>query len=263
MSEHASDNPQSALKRDGEDSETRPARYTRREVIAGATAGALAIGGTIALGRLGGVTAAANSLPPAAKSGIEHIVLVTMENRSFDHFLGWLPRANGKQAGLSYPKPTDGSAATYPLAPDYQGCGHPDPDHSYQGGRIEYDSGKCDGWLLDTSNDVYAIGYYTQQDLAFMGQAAPGWTMCDNYFAAMLAPTYPNHIYQHAGQTDRISNTTTISTLPTIWDRLAATGVSGRYYYSDVPILSLRAICSRRIGGRCAVAPAHALQRGS
>ena len=32
-------------------------------------------------------------LPSPANSGIEHIVVVTMENRSFDHFLGWLPNA--------------------------------------------------------------------------------------------------------------------------------------------------------------------------
>src|SRR5213083_2847682 len=31
------------------------------------------------------------TLPNPENSGIEHIVVVTMENRSFDHFLGWLP----------------------------------------------------------------------------------------------------------------------------------------------------------------------------
>src|SRR4249919_545621 len=33
----------------------------------------------------------------------DHVVILMMENRSFDHLLGWLPGANGKQAGLSYP----------------------------------------------------------------------------------------------------------------------------------------------------------------
>src|SRR5258708_26363142 len=42
------------------------------------------------------------NLPSPANSGIEHIVVVTMENRSFDHFLGWLPNAAGKQAGLTH-----------------------------------------------------------------------------------------------------------------------------------------------------------------
>jgi len=54
-----------------------------------------------------------------------------------------------------------------------------------------------------------------------------------------LGQTYPNRIYQHAAQTDRITNTLTLSTLPTIWDRLAEKGVVGRYYYSDVPFLAL------------------------
>ncbi len=39
--------------------------------------------------------AAASSLPVPAFSGIEHVVVLMMENRSFDHFLGWLPGADG------------------------------------------------------------------------------------------------------------------------------------------------------------------------
>ena len=35
------------------------------------------------------------------RSGIDHIVVVMMENRSFDHLLGWLPNADAMQAGLS------------------------------------------------------------------------------------------------------------------------------------------------------------------
>ena len=33
---------------------------------------------------------------------IQHIVVVMMENRSFDHLLGWHPTADGMQAGLEY-----------------------------------------------------------------------------------------------------------------------------------------------------------------
>jgi phospholipase C len=206
---------------------------TRRQFVA-RTAGALAIGGVEPI-----LAKHSRGLPQPNRSGIEHIVLVMMENRSFDHFLGWLPNADGRQAGLTYPTPQQGTASTYPLGPDYQGCGHPDPDHSYTGGRIEYDGGKCDGWLLDPNNDIYSIGYYTQSDLAFLGQAAPDWTTFSRYFAAIMAETFPNRIYQHAAQTDRLTNTNTLSTLPTIWDRLAQHEVSGRYYYSDVPLLAL------------------------
>ena len=54
-----------------------------------------------------------------------------------------------------------------------------------------------------------------------------------------MAETFPNRIYQHAAQTDRLSNSTTISKLPTIWDRLADHSISRRYYYSDIPLLAL------------------------
>jgi len=176
-------------------------------------------------------------LPDPAASGIEHVIVFMMENRSFDHFLGWLPGADGKQAGLSYADSGGVQHATFPLAPDYQGCGYADPDHSYAGGRVEYDDGACDGWLR--VNDVFSIGYYRQEDLPFLGRAVPDWTSFDQYFCAILGPTFPNRIYQHAGQTDRIENTTAISQLPTIWDRLAARGLQGRYYYADLPFLGL------------------------
>src|SRR6266571_8569021 len=141
----------------------------------------------------------ASRLPDPGASGIEHVVLVMMENRSFDHFLGWLPGANGRQAGLTYIDSAGTGHATYPLAPDFQGCGHVDPDHSYEGGRVEYDGGACDGWLR--VNDIFSIGYYQGDDLPFLGRAVLQWASFDRYFCAIMAPTFPNRMYQHAGQT--------------------------------------------------------------
>jgi phospholipase C len=179
------------------------------------------------------------ALPDPAASGIEHVVVVTMENRSFDHFVGWLPGADGRQAGLVYRDRAGTPHPTRPLAPDFQGCGHPGPDHSYAGGRVAYADGACDGWLRAGANDPYAIGYYTGADLAFLGPAARAWTVCDRYFAAIMAETYPNRLYQHAAQTDRLGDSLVPTGLPTIWDRLAARGLAGRYYFSDVPFLAL------------------------
>src|ERR1700682_181519 len=121
---------------------------TRREVL---TRGALLGGAAALIGatrRPGAALAAsASRLPPPAASGVDHIVVVMMENRSFDHFLGWLPGADGRQAGLGYRDRNGILHPTHHLAPDFQGCGFADPDHSFAGGRIEYDNGKCDGWL--------------------------------------------------------------------------------------------------------------------
>ena len=183
-------------------------------------------------------TAAAPHLPAPGRSGIEHVVLVMMENRSFDHYLGWLPGADGKQAGLSYLDRHGVRHSTHHLTAT-DGCGFEDPDHSYEGGRIQLNGGKLDGFLKSGNNDLMAIGYYTDDDLSFYGRAARDWTVFDRYFSAVMAETYPNRFYQHAAQTDRLHNNTDRSTLPTIWDRLAAKGVSGTYYFSDIPFTAL------------------------
>src|SRR5262245_25439797 len=82
-----------------------------------------------------------HSLPPRATASVDHIVVVMMENRSFDHLLGWHPTANAMQSELSYLDETGTLHRTAPLAPDYQGCAHPDPDHSWAGGRVNYNGG--------------------------------------------------------------------------------------------------------------------------
>src|SRR5262245_17329892 len=105
---------------------------------------------------------AAVTLPPPQQSGIEHIVVVMMENRSFDHLLGWVPGADGKQAGLTYIDNSGRQRSTNGLAPDYTGCPHPDPDHSYDQSRVAYDGRAMDGFLRAGGNDSYAIGYYSE-----------------------------------------------------------------------------------------------------
>ena len=215
-------------------------RFSRRTLFGAGVAAGTAV--TMARAGLAGaaVTPAAipagAALPEPGASGIDHIVVVMMENRSFDHFLGWLPGANGKQAGLSYPDRSGELHPTYHLT-TYQGLGFADPDHSYEGGRIELNGGACDGWLLDQANDEFCIGYYEQSDLAFLGRAAPYWTTTDAFFASTMAETYPNRFYMHSAQTDRLHDTIEPfpSSLPTIWDRLEAAGVGHRYYFSDVP----------------------------
>src|SRR5258708_5664361 len=150
---------------------------SRRTFVAGAATAALAVS-TAGRSAVAATSASQGQLPPPEDSGIDHIVVVMMENRSFDHYLGWLPGANGKQGGLTYLDRYGVPHGTYHLQ-DTQGCGHPDPDHSFEGGRVEYNNGGCDGWLRAGQNDVFSIGYYLQRDLAFYGNAAPYWTVCD------------------------------------------------------------------------------------
>ena len=210
---------------------------------------ALLAGGSVVLGCAPSVTPSGPITPPAysglpapASSGIEHVIVVTMENRSFDHFLGWLPNDVGQQAGLNFMDNSGASHASYALSGDFTGCPHNDPDHTYTGSRVAYDSGKMDGFLLDTANDIFSIGYYGEADIPFYAALARNYTTCDHYFASILGPTFPNRMFLYAGQTDRIDDSVSISSLPTIFDRLAAAGVSHNYYYSNVPYLTLWAV---------------------
>ncbi|HEY3258133.1 MAG TPA: alkaline phosphatase family protein, partial [Gemmatimonadaceae bacterium] len=97
----------------------------------------------------------------------------------------------------------------------------------------------CDGWLTAPGNRINAIGYYEASDVAFLGRAAPAWTVLDRYFAPFLGPTYANRLISQAAQTDRLSNTLIASTLPAIWDRLSAAGFSGRNYGYSLTTTSL------------------------
>jgi len=183
--------------------------------------------------------AAESEAAAAAASQIKHIVVVMMENRSFDHLLGWLPNADGHQAGLTFPDKNGVAHPTHASAPDFTGCSYPDPDHSYDGGRTEHANGAMNGFLQTANPGLNAIGYYTETDLPFRSALARNYTTCDRYFCSILGPTFPNRIFQHSGQTDRLGDGLDLCTLPTIWDHLKTAGVSHKYYFSNIPYLAL------------------------
>ena len=167
--------------------------------------------------------------PDPTPGTLDHIIVVTMENRSFDHLLGWVPGVDGRQAGLTYLDKGGVARPTHHLT-QFESCEFADPNHSYQGGRQNYNNGAGDGFLRTDGNDLYAIGYFVGSDLPFLGRAAPEWLVLDRYFGPFLGPTYPNRVISLAGATDRLSNTQVASTLPTIWDRMFAAGRTGLNY---------------------------------
>jgi len=189
----------------------------------------------------------ASTLPSARNLPIDTFVVLMMENRSFDHYLGWLPGADGRQAGLRF---TDKAGKTFEsrrLAPDWQGCAHPDPDHSWKGGRTELAGGRCDGFLRAGDNDVFSISYYADGDLGFIQHAAKAFTTFDRFHCSLMGSTLPNREYMHAaesyGQVDnKLPPQTQYQTgFPdnTIFAALERAGVSNRYFFTDVPISSL------------------------
>src|SRR4051794_41035939 len=138
-------------------------------------------------------------LPSPRNAPIDTFVVLMMENRSFDHYLGWMPEADGRQAGLSYVDKTGKRFSTQPLTGEFQGCGHPDPDHGWTGGRTQLNGGKCDGFLRSGDNDIFSISYYKEGDLGFIQDCAKAFTTYDRFHCSLMASTLPNREYMHAG----------------------------------------------------------------
>lgn len=201
---------------------------------------------------------------PATACPIDHVVVLMMENRSFDHWLGWLADDQAwldrgrKRYGRSFsiagdqtrtfPDPVTGSPVGTAHLPEllaagnpWRGCDHPDPGHSWTAGRAERDQ----GFLATASgNDRFALGYYRPDDLPFTSSLARRFTVCDRSHASLLGPTYPNREYLHSAQSGGIKNNSFPTTSdgfgwPTIWEKLLAAGVSCGYYYTDLPVTAL------------------------
>jgi phospholipase C len=183
---------------------------------------------------------------------LDTFVVLMMENRSFDHYFGWHPRADAKNAGLRYPS-LDGTQyfKTHRLTPDFQGCGFRDPDHGWDGGRHQFNRGKMDGFYTGneegTGSDEFALGYYLSEDLGFIPHAAEAFTLYDRYFCSIMASTYPNRHYQlgaqNGGQKSNVfppeTEQTTGFEWETILDRAEARGLGVAYYVSDLPFPAL------------------------
>jgi phospholipase C len=213
------------------------ASTSRRDVIKGAAAVAGSAAISAAVPRAF-AQATSTGLPDPTTTGIDHIVVLMMENRSFDHMLGWVPGANGVQAGRSF---VDTAGNTFPSfhLTDTQNCGHGDPNHGYPGARTQFNNGALDGFLkTQKAGDQFPIGYFGAADLAFFSFAQKHWAIGDQYFCSVLGPTWPNRFYMHSGQTDRLTTggTSAItgasgsSISPTIWDLAAAAGLNAKYY---------------------------------
>ena len=214
---------------------------TRRRFLQGmAAAGVMSQVGVRSIrGASAAIEARAVGLPDPATAPFDHVVVLMFENRSFDHLLGWLPGADGKQAGLQFTDQLGVTYPTYALGADTQGCDYLDPDHSWEGFVVEHNRGALDGWLRTPAtrgeSDTFPIGFYGPGDVPAIAALAQSYTVLDRYFCSFAGETFPNRFYQHAARTDRDHNNgITQTTLgPTIWDRVAAAGLTGGYYFVD------------------------------
>jgi phospholipase C len=237
---------------------------------------AAVLGGAMTLGGRLPSALAANRLPrlvggsildqSASQAPIDTIVVLMMENRSFDHYLGWLRkdrayreegrRRYGRPFRITadntrrYRRPEGGLMRTYHLTTEsgeanpYRGCGHPDPGHGWNASRVQRDQGFL---ATGSGNDGYALGYFGADDLPFYTALTRRFTVFDHYHCSVLGPTFPNREYLHSAQSGGLKDNSfpqqvgypTGFTWPTIWDRLMAANVPAGYYCVDLPVPAL------------------------
>jgi phospholipase C len=232
---------------------------TRSAYAAGLAGAAASLPLNLLLGEAAKREALASGLPKPQNMPIDHFVVLMMENRSFDHYFGWLDDADAVQ-DRTYLDPDNGNApvqtrhASTLGQAQWQGCGHPDPGHSWNAGREQLGSSRTnprrepDGFLAG-ENDEFALCYYNEGELGFIHPAGREFTVFDRFHCSLLGPTWPNRYYMWSAQSGgRKDNSPPVQTAgnqwETLFDRALANNpanvpapglVTARYYNSDLP----------------------------
>ena len=238
------------------------ARRLSRRAFLGRSA---ALGGAVALSRLGWPAPGAwagkpkpvrppGSLPhPKLPVGtetlpkIDHIVVVMMENHSYDNYLGMLGRGDGFELDRGgHPTAAnpddDGNlvrAFRMPSTCQLERA----PGQNWNASHIQYDDGRNDGFVR--ASGPVSMGYWTKDDLPFYYGLARTFPLCDRWFSSCLGQTYPNRRFLLAGTAHGLVSTDVSKILAPsppnglILDQLNAHGISWRNYFSDLPQVGL------------------------
>jgi phospholipase C len=194
------------------------------------------------------------SLPnPKLKAGtdtipqIEHIVVLMMENHSYDDHFGMLKRGDGFKLG-SDGLPLDANLYTngnllkafhMPSTCQLDAT----PSQSWDASHTAYDNGLNDGFV--NGSGPVAMGYWDGTDIPYYYGLAAAFPVADRWFSSVLAQTYPNRRFLMAGTAAGIVTTSTASlTAPpppngTIFDRLDAHKISWKNYYTNLPSVAI------------------------
>jgi phospholipase C len=177
---------------------------------------------------------------------IDTLVVLMLENRSFDHLLQNLPAfgqpdAEVAPAGVTNP---DSDGTPRPMYHLSEYC-FDDTSHGWTDVHTEWDNGKMDGFVVannhgDSSTSMAdgkrAMGYYTEQDLPFVYSLANTFALADHNFSSVVGPTFPNREYLYAATSfGHIGNDLFNDEMPTIFQELVAAKVDWRIYYTDLP----------------------------
>ena len=237
----------------------------RRGVLkAGLAAGAVAGTGAWRSGNGGGAGDGWPSRPPRKPGSlpypelpagtdtiprIEHIVVLMMENHSYDNRFGMLNRRGADGFRIAH---NGMPVATNPYAngqlqhafrmPTTCQLGG-QPSQEWGASHLQYADGRNDGFVQSPSGPV-AMGYWEEADQPFYYSVARQFPIADRYFCSVLGQTYPNRRYLLAATSigqidDTLPSLTDYPANGTIFDQLDKHSITWKDYYTTLPSTEL------------------------
>jgi phospholipase C len=171
--------------------------WTRRSVLKVLGGGAVASAVLPSLSRFSAAAAPPADFLAGLRDNVDHIVVFMQENRSFDHYFGLYPGADGLPDCVALP---DGNGAFYGPFHETTPC-VPDQIHDFTSTHVQWNNGAMDGFVV--SGGPQALGYYTGDDIGFYWSLASQFTLCDRYFGSFLGGTFANRLYGYCASNGR------------------------------------------------------------
>lgn len=178
------------------------------------------------------------------RSRIDTVVVLIMENRSFDHYFGALTLEEGRTdvegltADIANPHP-DGSMV--PVFHTEVDC-LADPPHSWNSSHAQFNEGANDGFVREFAAREpevahEAMGYLNRADLPALYALSDAYTLCDHWYSSLMTSTQPNRFYFHCGQSGGYTNNDVQvdQDYPSVYTRAAEKGLTWGAYYANLP----------------------------
>ena len=188
---------------------------------------------------------------------VEHIVVLMLENRSFDHMLGYLSLEGGRHDvdGLRGEFANEHDGRRYPVHHLASTAIADDPDHSSGAVDLQIGGGSMNGFVESFAATLTArgvrdgdpgrvMGYYNSVDVPVYDHLAREFAVCDRWFSSVPGATWPNRLYaicgRAAGSRDDLPlNLPPLYNEPSFVRHLDAHGISWRWYSFEAGTLRL------------------------
>jgi phospholipase C len=143
---------------------------------------------------------------------IKHLVVLMLENRSFDHMLGFLPGVNGLDPNWTNPLTPEGPQVQVSQDARTVGDLEPDPGHEWinvnmqifenlNGTGTPTMKGFVEDYLLMNKDQGKArniMKCFAPNTLPVLSTLAQQYAVCDRWFSSVPGPTIPNRLFTHA-----------------------------------------------------------------